>query len=345
VTALTIVALGRMRVWVDDRPVTSFRSERTRALLAMLAVEPGPQQRSRLASLLWPDHPMQAALHNLRQTLLHLRGALAAAGAPSLLSSRRVRGRGDAGSGSSPSAGTDEPEGCSVDVDVASLLRLLDEADHLDQVVGRAAAVQHRQRAVDLYGGPLLEGLDVEGSDLFDDWLRQHRTALHHRVTHALEDLVVAHEVEGNHRRALQAARRWLQLEGLDERAHRAVMRVLAADGRTGAALEQFEQCRLLREAELGVAPSSRTLSLAEALVAGGPARKWTGHTTDGPLAPAPFAPADPQDTDATYLCRWGSEEWVPSRAPASWESAAEAVPRPTRSGCRPCRRTSYQPR
>jgi DNA-binding SARP family transcriptional activator len=55
----------------------SFRSDKVRALLAYLAVEPGrPWSRSTLADLLWPDRPEGVARSNLRNALSNLRRVL-----------------------------------------------------------------------------------------------------------------------------------------------------------------------------------------------------------------------------------------------------------------------------
>ncbi|MGD9146963.1 MAG: alpha/beta hydrolase, partial [Anaerolineae bacterium] len=55
---LSICLLGPLQVTLDGKPVTSFESDKVRALLAYLAVEVGqPHRREKLAGLLWPDRP------------------------------------------------------------------------------------------------------------------------------------------------------------------------------------------------------------------------------------------------------------------------------------------------
>jgi tetratricopeptide (TPR) repeat protein len=74
---LTIRLLGPFHVTLDGKPITNFESNKVRALLACLAMEPHhPYSRDTLAGLLWPDQPGQAARHNLRQALSNLRQAL-----------------------------------------------------------------------------------------------------------------------------------------------------------------------------------------------------------------------------------------------------------------------------
>jgi len=58
--------LGGFRVTLDGAPLTTFESNKVRALLAYLAAEAQRQHpRESLAALLWPDWPDRAALSNL----------------------------------------------------------------------------------------------------------------------------------------------------------------------------------------------------------------------------------------------------------------------------------------
>ena len=71
---LTLSFLGCFHVCLDNRPVTDFKSNKVRALLAYLAVEADrPHRREALAGLLWPDWPDRDALSNLRYALASLR--------------------------------------------------------------------------------------------------------------------------------------------------------------------------------------------------------------------------------------------------------------------------------
>lgn len=74
---LLLATLGPFRATLDGAPVTGFKYHKTQALLIYLAVEAHrPHNRSHLASLLWPDCPERAALHNLRRALHDLRQAI-----------------------------------------------------------------------------------------------------------------------------------------------------------------------------------------------------------------------------------------------------------------------------
>ena len=74
---LEISLLGSIQVTLDGQPVTGFKSNKVRALLAYLAVEAEkPHRRETLAGLFWPERPEREALGNLRYTLSDLRGAI-----------------------------------------------------------------------------------------------------------------------------------------------------------------------------------------------------------------------------------------------------------------------------
>src|SRR5688572_32691048 len=88
---LAISLLGPFQATLGDQPITGFKYDKVRALLAYLAVEhERPHERAALLGLLWPDLPEDAARNNLRQTLLTLREAIGdrMAQPPFLLTSR-----------------------------------------------------------------------------------------------------------------------------------------------------------------------------------------------------------------------------------------------------------------
>ena len=71
---LSLSCLGPFHVMLDGQPVTGFKSNKVRGLLAYLTVESErPHHREVLAGLLWPDWPDSEALSNLRYALSNLR--------------------------------------------------------------------------------------------------------------------------------------------------------------------------------------------------------------------------------------------------------------------------------
>src|SRR5690349_2684293 len=75
--SLNITLLGAFQVTLDDTPVTGFRTDKMRALLAYLCTEAArPHRREALMDLLWPDQPRETATVNLRQAIFKLRQLL-----------------------------------------------------------------------------------------------------------------------------------------------------------------------------------------------------------------------------------------------------------------------------
>ena len=71
---LALSLLGSFRVSLDAAAVTTFESDKVRALLAYLAAEADrPHRREALVGMLWPDSSEQVARRNLSQALFNLR--------------------------------------------------------------------------------------------------------------------------------------------------------------------------------------------------------------------------------------------------------------------------------
>jgi DNA-binding SARP family transcriptional activator len=148
----------------------------------------------------------------------------------------------------------------------------LDEADVLDSVEFDAVATSafaagppdrallERARAL-WTGEPLPE-------DRYADWAASWREGLLDTYAQVLTALVDCYEEEGDHGRAIKAGRELVELDLLDEAAHRKLMTVYARAGRTGRALRQYLECRRAL-AEVGAEPTAATSALQARLLAG----------------------------------------------------------------------------
>jgi DNA-binding SARP family transcriptional activator len=96
----------------------------------------------------------------------------------------------------------------------------------------------------------------------YDEWLEVERRRLHQLRMHALE--VVAQELieRGRPAQALPAALELIAADPLRESAHRLLIRVHIAEGNVAAALDQYELCRALLHAQVGVQPSGALAQL-----------------------------------------------------------------------------------
>jgi len=298
---LSLSLLGPFQATLDGRPLTDFKSNKVRALLAYLAVEADrPHRREVLAGLLWPDWPDRDALSNLRSALSNL---------------RRVIGD------TSRSGGLPRAEGRAAEppflLVTRDTLQLNPDADAwLDVAAFRdlvEAGENHPRidalkQAVVLYRGGFLEGFSLGDSAPFEEWalLTQEQTA--RQMSAALHKLAAACEARGEYEEAQSYAWRQLELEPWDEMAHRQLMRALALSGERGAALTQYETCRDILSDELGVEPGGDTTRLYEQIRDGsfsrGAEKRWgRGGVAGSPGPPSGIPAAEPPsflDEDVT---------------------------------------------
>ena len=73
-------------------------------------------------------------------------------------------------------------------------------------------------------------------------------------------------EQHGRYEEALTHGLKLLSFDPLQERVHRALMRLYAAQGRLDAALAQYERCRRELSNQLGVRPETETEDLAHSI-------------------------------------------------------------------------------
>jgi DNA-binding SARP family transcriptional activator/predicted ATPase len=238
---LSLSLLGSFQVTLDGQPVTGFKSNKVRALLAYLAVEADRlHRREVLAGLLWPDWPDREALSNLRYALSDLRRMIGdrQAEPPFLLITRDTLQFNPASD---------------YWLDVTAFTDLTGLGDQ-----------PGLEKAVALYQGSLLEGFSISDCPAFEEWALLTRERLARQMSSALHQLAAIYEQHGEYEQAQSCAWRQIELEPWDEAAHQHLMRVLALSGQRSAALTQYESCRRLLAEELGVEPAQETTRLYE---------------------------------------------------------------------------------
>ncbi len=270
---LEIRLLGPFQVSLVGRTNVTFESSKVRALLAILAAEPGrPHQRDALTGLLWPDWPQKAALRNLVYALANLRKNIGdrQADPPFLLTSREAIQL-------NPSA--------NVWVDVTEF----------EQLAAVSLELHLQTPATALYRGNFLEGFSLGDSPAFEEWILSKREYYRQMALRAFYDQAEVHEGRGEYEQAFSYAGRQLELEPWQEQAHRQLMRLLALTGQRNAALAQYETCQRLLLKELGVKPSAETTRLYEDIRDGN--LKWVtdrqaaAAASPGELPPEPGEP------------------------------------------------------
>lgn len=113
-----------------------------------------------------------------------------------------------------------------------------------------------------LYRGDFLRGFSVEGAAPFEDWVAYRREQYHQRAQQMLVHMVNYQLRCRNDDKAQQVLQRQIELEPWNEEAHQQLMRLYSRNGHRSSALIQFENCRRILSAELGVGPSPLTQKL-----------------------------------------------------------------------------------
>jgi len=265
-TTLHINLLGGFSVTLDDRPVTDFRSAKTRALLAYLAAQPDQDHlRTKLATLFWGELPDDAAAANLRNELANLKKVLGAH--PALEISRTAL----------------RVYSAHAAIDSYAVAHGL--ADFVLLPVETQAGRVHELAAIlARYTGEFLAGFHLNDAVEFDDWQLITREHLHEQVMAALSTLQLRYAEQGRWPELAAAARRQLAIVPWLEAAHRHLIQALAAQGRTQDALEQYARCCAILQEELGVEPSLAIQEIAARLRGGRPAVAAPRHNLAQPL-------------------------------------------------------------
>jgi TolB-like protein/DNA-binding SARP family transcriptional activator/Flp pilus assembly protein TadD len=210
---------------------------RQMALLALLGGSRSkPLSRDKVTALLWPESTAANARASLSDTLHVLRKEL---GEEAIVLS-------------------------------ADDLELNGEVVWCDVQAFRGALREGRpEEALSLYAGPFLDGFHFSGSPEFERWADGERDALRREARDAADALAAERETRGDLGGAVLAARWALALEPHDEVAARRLMRLLAAAGDRGGAVEAYEAFARGLQTDLELDPSPETVALAEGIRAG----------------------------------------------------------------------------
>ncbi len=242
---LHVSLLGEQAITGDRPGGVRVRSTRAVALIAFLVTHAGsPQPRPRIAGLLWPESTDAQALTNLRRELHHLRQVLG--DEPSLVVTPRDLCWRDTNT-------------CRVDV------RIFD----VERTTALAAAAAedsdgvllHAARAIAEYRGDLLPGV-------YENWLLEARSEIERQCVGLCDLLGKARARRGDLTGAVDAARRRIQLQPLEEVGYRTLMQLQADLGDRAGAVSTYHHCASVLEHELGVVPDAATREVFRRLMA-----------------------------------------------------------------------------
>lgn len=200
---LHVQLLGSLTIRRGGVALPMPASRKVRALFGYLALAPRPSARSHLCELLWdvPNDPRG----ELRWCLSKIRGLVDEP------HRQRVYARDD-------TVGVDLSD-CFVDA--------IEIARAADQGIETLDAPRLRELAA-LFGGGFLEGLEIDRSPLFGNWLTAQRRRFRGCEAALLERLAA----NGSDDESLAWLERWLAVSPFDPRAHEALLKALARRGR-----------------------------------------------------------------------------------------------------------------
>ncbi len=222
---LEIFTLGGVRILRDGQPVGGFASRKAESLLIYLASTRQPQPREVLADLLWDERSQSQALANLRVVLTSLRQAL---GESVIITRDQV--------GLNPKI--------PVWLDAAEIETCLEGLRAKGGL--KPETVPQIVQALELYRGYFLAGFTVFDCRGYEDWVTREREHLRHLAVDGFSELVTYELAQRDYPAGKGHVARLLELDPLNESAHRQMMLLLANSGQRSAALTQYETCHRL---------------------------------------------------------------------------------------------------
>ncbi len=227
---LEIQLLGSPRVHAARRELR-FRTRKTLALLAVLAVTAGAHRREALADMLWGELGVDAARREFRKALSYLTAALGECAGALVATRETLELRAD---------------------------DLTCDVTELAVAAGPGAPEAQLEAALMLYRGEFMLGFEVT-EPAAAEWWRWQRETCRATLERVVQALIGAQAASGQ----VETAERWLRCDPANENAHRALMEAHLATGDPGAALTAFEACRTVLARELELSPGVETRAVA----------------------------------------------------------------------------------
>lgn len=253
--ALRIWLFGRVRV-AHGASTEIGITRSAQMLLAFLLLHPNRYHpRDVLAELAWGDRPDDQARGALNTALWRLRHLLEPAGTPRGAYLRTT---------------TAGEIGFNWDSDYWLDLAAFEKcANYILAIPTDAMQAEHARQLeaiLPLCAGELLEGF-------YADWAVHERERLRDLNLSCQARLMGYHRQHGELEQGQRYAQAILRLDPLREEIHRAAMRLYAENGQRALAIRQFEQCRQVLAAEMGIPPMPETDALYRQIVSDGDPR------------------------------------------------------------------------
>lgn len=241
---LRINLFGPLQIFTGEQCCEIRLSRTVQALFACLLLERNRVfPREALAEMLWNEGSDQHTRHNLNTTLWRLRSALEkdAPGGKYLVSTHL----GEVGINPHSRYWLDVAE-----FEAQARVTLSQPAAGLSPF-----QAGQMEDALQLYRGDLMEGF-------YQNWAINERERMRLVYLGCLSHLLNYYRSRHEYTRCLEYGQRILAIDPLREEIHCEMIRAYLAMGRRSEAIGQFETCRALLKAELGIEPYPETLGL-----------------------------------------------------------------------------------
>lgn len=240
---LRVRLLGPLEIDLDGRPVpdSSWRSARPRELFLFLALHPEGKTREQIGLAFWPEASAAQLRNSFHVTLHHVRKALGRSDAIAI-----DRGRYRLAPALSPWC------------DALEFARQAKDA--LRTVKGRGDAEGALSAALELYRGPLGEGMEL------GEWASDTRLHLGRLAADLLWALAELRLGRGDAAAAIPLLERLVRVDELREEAHRALLQAYAALGNRGDLVAHYRRLVDRLEREYDTRPEVATTQLYQRL-------------------------------------------------------------------------------
>lgn len=241
VTGFTLYLTGSITLYSQNE-ILPLPARRTLALLAYLCLEPGFHNREALALLLAPE-----LMHNravLRNCLSELRRTFP---------SEWLITEGD-------KLAWVANESFTVDVQVFDMC--LSQSHSVEP----SHYLNYLESSISWIKGEFMANFFLADSDNFTSWQTAQAEGLHQKIGLALKQLSEDYFHLDQPDKAIHFAQRWLDLDSLNESAHRQLMLIYATTGDRALGIKQYHRCAELLKTQLHLAPSPETTTLYDRL-------------------------------------------------------------------------------
>ncbi len=265
-STLSIHLLGDFSLTAGDAPVATMNVPRLQSLLAYLLLHRNaPQDRSRLAFLLWPDSSEAQAHTNLRKLLHQLRQSIPNVDAFLRAEKHTLQWL---------------PDDAAWTLDTLEIEEALAQAGQAEREGDTTTLRRALERVMFLYRGDLLPSC-------YDEWILPERDRWRQIFLSAAERLLALLEQERDYAAAIVVAQQLLRLDPLQEATYRQLMRLYALRNDRASALRVYHTLVTVLERELGAEPGGVTRALYESLLQSDASpRTPTGSLTTRRAAP-----------------------------------------------------------